>query len=163
MCGYDLTAKYAFPGLNGSSDPLTLSWQDGQARPECLKDLGLEQYNAGVLFFGADGILFSTYYEHVLLPKNKFEGFIPPAQTIPKSLGHHAEWIEAIKQGKGASEDSTTCRFEYSGKLAETVLLGCFAYRCRQRLDYDSENMAATNCPQASEYFKQYSRSGWEV
>lgn len=163
MCGYDLTAKYVFPGLNGSSDPLTLSWQDGQARPECLKDLGLEQYNAGVLFFGADGILFSTYYEHALLPKNKFECFIPPAQTIPKSLGHHAEWIEAIKQGKGASEDSTTCRFEYSGKLAETVLLGCFAYRCRQRLDYDSENMVATNCPQASEYFKQYSRSGWEV
>lgn len=163
MCGYDLTANYVFPAVGNSKEPLTLSWQDGQARPDCLKELGLDNFGAGVLFFGSDGILFSTYYEHALLPKEKFEGFTRPTAVIPKSLGHHAEWIEAIKQGKGASEDSTTCRFEYSGKLAETVLLGCFAYRCGQKLEYDSEKMLATNCSEASKYFKQFSRPGWEV
>ena len=163
MCGYDLTAKYVFPALPGSSDPLTLSWQDGQARPDCLKELGLEEIGAGVLFFGTDGILFSTYYEHALLPKEKFESFERPVQSIPKSLGHHAEWIDAIKKGKGAEEGSTTCRFEYSGKIAETVLLGCFAYRCGQKLEYDEKTATAVNCPKAGEYFKQYARPGWEV
>jgi predicted dehydrogenase len=163
MCGYDLTAKYVFPGLSGTASPLTLSWQDGNARPDCLEELGLEECGAGVLFFGSDGILFSTYYEHTLMPKEKFEGFEKPAHSIPKSLGHHAEWIDAIKRGKGAEKDSTTCRFEYSGKIAETVLLGCFAYRCGQKLEYDDANMIAVNCPKASKYFKQYSRPGWEV
>ena len=163
ICGYDLTARYVFPAINGSKNPLTLSWQDGEARPECLKELNLEKYGAGVLFFGSDGILFSTYYEHALLPEKKFEGFKRPEQSIPKSLGHHAEWIDAIKQGKGCEEGSTTCRFEYSGKIAETVLLGCFAFRCSQKLEYDAEKMVATNCPKASEYFKQYCRKGWEV
>lgn len=161
LCGYDLTANYVFPALDGGSEPLTLSWQDGKARPECLKELGLEKYGAGVLFFGTDGILFSTYQEHALLPKEKFEGFEAPPQTIPKSLGHHAEWIKAIQDGAGA--ESTTCHFEYSGKLAETVLLGCFSYRCGQKLIFDAENMKATNCPDADKYFKQYYRPGWEV
>ena len=162
-CGYDLTAKYVFAPLKSGDEPLTLSWQDGHARPECLKELELDKFGAGVLFFGTDGILFSTYHEHALLPKAKFEGFTPPEQTIPKSLGHHAEWIDAIKRGRGASENSTTCRFEYSGKIAETVLLGCFAYRCGQKLEYDAEQMKATNCPEAEKYFKQYCRPGWEV
>lgn len=163
MCGYDLTANYIFSGVNATTEKLTLSWQDGKARPECLKDLGLDKYDAGVLFFGTDGILFSNYYEHALLPKERFEGFEKPAQTIPNSIGHHAEWIQAIKQGKGSTEDSTTCRFEYSGKITETVLLGCFAYRCGQKLEYDAKHMLATNCPKASKYFKQYYRPGWEV
>jgi hypothetical protein len=114
-----------------------------------------------VLFFGTDGILFSTYYEHALLPKEKFEGFERPAQSIPKSLGHHAEWIKAIQDGAGAG--STTCDFGYSGRIAETVLLGCFSYRCGQKLIYDAENMKATNCPKADQYIKQYCRPGWEV
>ena len=162
ICGWDLTAKYLFAPQNGD-EPLTLVWQDGEARPDVLKDLGLEEYGAGVLFFGSDGILFSTYHEHALLPKEKFEGFERPEPTIPKSLGHHAEWIDAIKKGKGCEEGSTTCRFEYSGKIAETVLLGCFAYRCGQKLEYDVDKMKATNCPEADKYFRQYYRPGWEV
>ena len=162
ICGWDLTAKYEFKGSD-QDKPLTLIWQDGEARPDVLKDLGLEKFGAGVLFFGSDGILFSTYHEHALLPKEKFEGFARPEPTIPSSLGHHAEWIAAIKEGKGCEEGSTTCRFEYSGKIAESVLLGCFAYRCGQKLEYDVENMKATNCPEADRYFRQYCRPGWDV
>ena len=158
-CGYDLTAKYVYPSTTEPGAQLTLSWQDGKAVPECLKDLGLEKYGAGVLFFGSDGILFSTYYEHALLPKEQFEGFQPPAQSIPKSLGHHAEWIDAIKRGT----KTTTCHFDYSGKIAEAVLLGCFSYRCGQKLEYDAAQMKATNCPKADQYIKQYCRPGWEV
>lgn len=163
LCGWDLTANYVFKGIGDDPTPLTLSWQDGEARPECLKELGLEKYGAGVLFFGTDGTLFANYDVHALMPKDKFEGFEAPAPSIPKSLGHHAEWIDAIKKGKGCEEGSTTCRFEYSGKIAETVLLGCFAYRCGQKLEYDIENMKATNCPEADKYFRQYCRPGWDV
>ncbi|MDO5308091.1 MAG: Gfo/Idh/MocA family oxidoreductase [Planctomycetia bacterium] len=162
-CGWDLTAKYEFPALDGSSEPLTISWQDGQARPECLKEYGVDKYGAGVLFFGSDGVLFANYDVHELLPHDKFSDYKTPEQTIPASLGHHAEWIDAIKRGAGASVDSTTCRFEYSGKLAETVLLGCFAYRCGEKLQYDAENMTAKNCEKLNQFVRQYARPGWDV
>ncbi len=162
ICGYDLTSRYVFPSLDGGA-PLTLSWQDGHARPEELVKYGVQNFGAGVLFFGTEGVLFANYDVHKLFPEEKYADFKAPAQTIPASLGHHAEWIDAIKRGLGASENSTTCRFEYSGKIAETVLLGCFAYRCGKKLEYDAETMTATNCPEASQYFKQYSRPGWEV
>ncbi|MGI6401300.1 MAG: Gfo/Idh/MocA family oxidoreductase [Thermoguttaceae bacterium] len=162
ICGYDLTANFVFKRAE-DSEPITLSWQDGQARPECLKDYGVDEHGAGVLFFGSDGVLFSTYFEHALFPKEKFEGFTPPEKTIPSVPSHHLEWIQAIKDGKGCEEGSTSCRFEYSGKIAEAVLLGCFSYRCGQKLEYDADNMKATNCPDADQYFRQYCRPGWDV
>ena len=67
--------------------------------------------------------------------------------------------IQAIKTG--AAIDATTCNFEYSGRLAETVLLGPLSYRCGGRLEYDSEKMEATNCPKASQYLTAVYREGW--
>ena len=40
----------------------------------------------------------------------------PPKPSIPRSIGHHREWIEACKRG-----GPTTCNFDYSGTLAEAV------------------------------------------
>ena len=38
----------------------------------------------------------------MLLPESQFAGFTPPPKTIPDSIGHHKEWVEAIKGGMGA-------------------------------------------------------------
>ena len=38
----------------------------------------------------------------------------PPKPTIPDSIGHYKEWVEACKTG-----GPTTCNFDYSGALTE--------------------------------------------
>ena len=59
----------------------------------------------GVLFTGSKGQLVADYGRHKLLPEEQFKDFTAPKQTIAPSIGHHKEWIEAIK-GNGA----TLCR-----------------------------------------------------
>ena len=151
----DLSVRYTFEREDGY--PLTLTWYDGKRRPAILPALGLSDKNNGVLFVGTEGALWSNYSSHILLPTGKEP--VESVNAIPESIGHHAEWIEAIKTG--AATDATTCNFEYSGRLAETVLLGPLSYRCGGRLEYDSEKMEATNCPKASQYLTAAYREGW--
>ena len=151
----DLSVRYTFEQEDGY--PLTLTWYDGKRRPAILPALGLTDKTNGVLFIGTEGALWSSYGSNTLLPAGKEP--IETVDVIPESIGHHAEWIEAIKNG--AAPDATTCNFEYSGRLAETVLLGPLSYRCGERLDYDAEKMEAVNFPKASQYLNAVYREGW--
>ena len=65
-----------------------------------------------------------------------------PEPTIPRSIGHHAEWIKACKEGT-----PTTCNFDYSGALTEAVLLGNVAYRVGQPLEWDAKAAAGDKLP----------------
>jgi hypothetical protein len=103
-------------------------------------------------------MMYANYGQYRLFPTEKFAGFKPPEPTIPRSIGHHAEWIKACKEGT-----PTTCNFDYSGALTEAVLLGNVAYRTGETLDWDAESLTATNCPEASKYISKQYREGWEV
>ena len=150
----DLTVKYEFQ-RNGKTLPLY--WYDGGADSPIFAEKGAPSGSV-TLFIGTEGALWSTYGEHGLLPSERFAEYQPPAPTIAKSLGHHAEWIDAIKNDK-----ETTCNFGYSGRLAETVLLGPAAYRCGKKLEYDANAMKAVNCPEADAILKQPYRDGWTL
>ena len=102
--------------------------------------------------------MFADYGKYRLFPADKFKGFKPPKQTIPNSIGHHAEWIKACKDGS-----PTTCNFDYSGALTEAVLLGNVAYRTGKKLEWDAKNLKATNCPEADKYIRKKYTPGWEV
>jgi hypothetical protein len=91
-----------------------------------------------------------------LFPKEKFADFKPPEHTIPKSIGHHAEWIKACKDGS-----PTTCNFDYSGALTETVLLGNVAYRTGEAIDWDAKNLKVTNSAVAQQLIHKEYRNGW--
>ena len=110
------------------------------------------------MFIGTEGKMFADYGSYKLFPQEKFEGFTPPPQTIEKSIGHHAEWIRACKEGT-----PTTCNFDYSGALTETVLLGNVSYRVGKKLDWDANALVATNAPEANEFIRKDYREGWEV
>ena len=69
-------------------------------------------------------------------------------------MGHHQEWVEAIKTG-----GTTTCHFGYSGPLAETVLLGNVAYRCGKKLSWDGQTGTVTNAPEAAAYLRRQYRA----
>jgi hypothetical protein len=110
------------------------------------------------MFVGTEGAMFANYPSHKLFPASKFANFQPPPQTIPASIGHHREWVQACKEGT-----PTTCNFDYSGALTEAVLLGNVAYRTGKPLQWDAANLTATNCPEADALIRKNYRAGWEV
>jgi hypothetical protein len=47
--------------------------------------------------------------------------------------------------------------------LTEANHLGNVAYRVGRKLEWDAENMKATNAPEADQFIKRQYRKGWEL
>jgi predicted dehydrogenase len=126
----------------GKRPPVEVVWWHGIIGPrdEAGKPRELFGYHSGVLFHGEKGQLLADYSRHKLLPEDRFADFKAPSPTIPDSVGHHREWLNAIKDG-----GPTTCNFDYSGQLSETILLGNVAYRLGQEIEWDSERLRVKN------------------
>ena len=154
-CPLGLTVRYQFPAREGLV-PVKFTWYDGDHIPKEVA--GQRVPGSGVMFIGSEGMMFADYGSYRLFPAEKFAGFTPPPQSIPKSVGHHQEWIDACKTGS-----PTTCDFSYSGPLTEAVLLGNVAYRTGKPLEWNAESLEATNAPEAGQYVKKEYREGWEV
>jgi predicted dehydrogenase len=154
-CPLGLIVRYEFPA-RGDQPALKLTWYDGDKIPPSIH--GHATGGGGNLFVGAKGMLWADYDVYKLSPQSDFALFKPPAPSIPKSIGHHNEWIAACKTGS-----PTTCNFDYSGALAEAVLLGNVAYRTGKKLAWDPVSLAATNCPQAAQYLQREYRTGWTL
>ena len=128
-------AKYEY-GPRGDMPPVSLTWYQGAEKPQLLKDGKIPNWGNGVLFVGTEGMVLADYSKHLLLPEDKFANFTPPKQWIPKSLGHHAEWVHACKTG-----DPTTCHFGYSGPLTEANHLGNVAFRAGRKLEWNAKEI----------------------
>jgi len=153
-----LTVRYEFPA-RGDLPPVTMTWRNGpDNRPAIFKEKSLPDWRSAILFVGEKGMIQADYSRHVLLPESQFADFQRPEPTISKSIGHHQEWIRACKTG-----EPTTCRFDYSGPLTETVLLGNVSYRVGSKLEWDAENLKATNCPEADKLLRRVYREGWTL
>jgi predicted dehydrogenase len=153
-----LISRWTFPA-RGQLPPVKLTWYHGDKGPSQLAEGKLGDWKgAGVLFLGEKGMLVSNYSLHKLLPEAEFRDFVRPEPTLPKSPGHHQEWIEAIRGGK-----PSLCNFDYAGPLAETVLLGNVAYRAGKRLEWDPKALKATNCPEADRFIRKEYRKGWAL
>ncbi len=149
------TIAYEFPA-RGELPPVVMTWHQGSKPPAREKYPDMPKLGAGVLFVGSKGMLLANYSRRMLLPEKKFADFKPPEPTIPDSIGHHKEWIQACKTGS-----PTTCNFDYSGALTEAVLLGNVAYRLRKKIQWDPVNLKVTNDPEAGQYIRREYREGW--
>ena len=154
-CPLGLVVYYEFPA-RGDLPPVKLTWYDGNKIPKQIQ--GDRVPNSGVMFVGSQGRMLASYTNYRLYPKDKFADFTPPAESIPASIGHHAEWIKACKEGT-----PTLCNFDYSGALSEAVLLGNVAYRTGKTLQWDAKSLKADNVPEADQYISKEYREGWEV
>lgn len=155
-------AAYEYPA-RGEQPPVSLTWYDGGKRPDILAELKDAEgkpldWQSGQLFIGDHGMLISDYGRHMLLPADKFADYKRPEPTIPRSIGHHAEWIQAIK-----TSGPTTCNFDYSGALTEAVLLGVASYRSGRRIEWDAANLKVVNAPEAQAYIHTEYRQGWTL
>ena len=120
-------------------------------------DTDLSAWHIGVAFVGEKGILASDHGKHLLSPSASFADYQPPEPSIPRSLGHHAEWLHACKTG-----EPTTCNFDYSGALIEHNLLGNVAHRAGKKLEWDAAEMKAKGTPEASRFLTKTYRKGWD-
>lgn len=155
VCPLGLKVTYTFD-QSDSDQGLTLTWYDGEQTPTQLD--GIDLPGSGVLFVGDEGKLLSTYTRHTLFPEEKFANYEPPAQSIPPSIGHHAEWIRACKTG-----EPSLCHFGYSGPLTQCVLLGTVAHRAEAEIEWDATQGLVKNNDRANELLTKPYRKGWSL
>jgi predicted dehydrogenase len=151
-----LRVDYRYPA-RGDHPAVHLTWYNGVPGPDLGTKEPFEGFRDGVLFEGPKGKLVADYGRYKLLPEADFKGFVPPRPTIAPSIGHHREWLAAIRTG-----GPTTCNFDYSGSLAETVLLGNVAYRSGKAFNWD-EHAGRTDVPEAMAFLQREYRKGWSL
>ena len=115
----------------------------------------------GAFVYGDKGVI--SYGSHGagevrIIPEAKMKEYKRPAKTLPRSPGHHRDWLNACKGGPKACSD-----FSYSARLAEMMLLGDAAIRTQKKIFWDGPNMKPTNAPEAEPFIREPYRDGWSL
>jgi predicted dehydrogenase len=153
-----MTAKYEYAARGAGMPACTLTWYQGEHKPERWKAKEIPQWSDGVLFVGEKGMLLADYGKYRLLPEKDFADYKPPEPTLPRVKGHQKEWVDACKGGP-----PTLANFEYAGWLTEANHLGNVAFRVGRKLQWDAEHMRATNAPDADQFLRRPYRQGWAL
>ena len=153
---------FDFPA-RGPMPAVRVTWYDGGLKPPQPEELQDRRKlpNEGLLFVGDRGKILCGFTgdNPVLIPESKMKAFQPPPKTLPRSIGHDREWIEACKGG----QDVPGANFEFSGPVTETILLGNVALRTGQQLAWDSANLKAANSAAAEKIIRPEYRQGWTL
>jgi predicted dehydrogenase len=152
-----MEVMYQFPARE-KKPAVKLYWTHGHTGPtiDGLK-VSIPGFNSGVLFGGKEFSLVADYSKFKILPEARAKEIAIPEVSIPKSLGHHREWLEAIR-GNGKA----LCNFDYSGNLAEAVLLGNVSYRVGKAIEWDSTTLKVTEDTKAQALIDPAPRKGWD-
>ena len=158
---------WQFPA-RGDMPAVTVNWYDGKLGPERPPELEESRRMGGggngILIVGDKGTIMGGGWSKSprIIPETKMQslaGKLPP-KIIPRSKGHHRDWLDACKGGPPASSN-----FSYAARLAEFILLGDVAIRAQKKILWDGPNMKAKNAPEADEYISHEShyRPGWTL
>jgi predicted dehydrogenase len=155
--------KYEFPA-RGDRPAVKMIWYDGAKLPPRPPELeeGRNPGDNGILFVGDKGKLLGPSHAGTprLIPESRQKEFGRPPRTLPRSPGHHREWIEACKAGKPQDARSG---FWYAGPFVEALLVGNLAVRLQKRVEWDAEKMRSPNCPEADNYVTKFYRAGFDL
>ena len=103
-----MRVEYTYPA-RGKQPPVKLVWYQGNERPMVLIEAQRKQWKSGVLFVGEKGKLFSNYGSYRLMPEDQFK--VPAAaQDHSRTIGHHAEWVKACREGGRMRQRFQLCR-----------------------------------------------------
>lgn len=155
---------FYFPA-RGEMPPVKITWYDGglrPPRPEGLPD-GVQMGEGGRLIIGDEGFILGT----TIYPEKRRKEFENVPKSIPRSPGHHQEWILACK---GLYKQPGSNFGQWAGKLTEAVLLGNIALRLqlremltRLRLKWDPVQFRFTNLEEANQFLHRTYREGWSL
>ena len=150
-----MKTRLEFPAEAGHA-ALTLHWWHDSLDEVRKKHNAVK--NGNTIFIGEKGTISAGFdgYEARLN-----DGSTPeqPPETIADSPGFHNEWINACKGGPRSSCDFV----DYSGPLAESVLLANTAFRAGGGFDWDAKELKATGNPNADQFIFPEFRKGWKV
>ena len=156
---------YEFPARD-KMPPVTLHWYDGgliPARPKGLEDNRELDREDGLIFVGDRGTILVEGWggeKPMLIPESKMKSFRQPQKTLPRSIGHHKEWLEACR-GNGTPRSNFP---EFAGPLTEAVLLGTVSVRLGgKKLLWDPVNLRVTNSDEATKLLHYQYRDGWSL
>jgi predicted dehydrogenase len=152
-----MSARYEY-AARGEMPPVSVTWHQGDHKPEIWREGKIPKWDSGVLFIGSRGMLLADYSKYKLLPEEDFKDFPLPPPTIPRVKGHHEEWIECCKTGAQPSAN-----FEYSGWLTEANHLGNVAFRIGKKISWDPKKLRATNAREADHFIHRVYRKGWKL
>jgi predicted dehydrogenase len=155
---------YEFPA-RGDRPPVKLHWYDGgmmPPRPEELEDDRELNREDGIIFVGDKGKMLVDGWggEHPkLIPEARDKEYRRPPQTLPRSIGHYKEWLNACRTGS-----PTRSNFDFAGPLTEAVLLGMVSVRLEgAKLIWDSANLKVMNDADANPFLHYDYRPGWTL
>ena len=157
---------YQFP-KRGQHAPVKLVWYDGkkdgnQHYPPAEVIQGEDISKYGAVLVGSKGTLFFNRGNTNWLIKAN--GVMASTTDIPKHIprvkNEDKEWLDAILAGK---PDQPLSNFARSGPFTEVVLLGNLAIRLGKKIQWDSQNLRATNAPEADALIQRTYRKGWEL
>ncbi len=151
----------------GSRPAVRIHWYSGglkPAEPAALNE-GLSQPthrlpSRGVLFVGEKGVMVcgGAGGPADIYPLSLRKSLQAPDRSIPRSKGHHREWIDAIKGGSPPGSE-----FQYGAKLTEITLLGVLSLQTGRIIDWDAQALKARGLPAADSVIQGQYRDGWKV
>jgi predicted dehydrogenase len=159
----ELEAHFDIPS-NDWRPSIRLAWYQGGAMPRTPKNcIDLNKIGHGAMFKGDKGFIVADFDSRIVMPWGNdadmsYYNRRDKDEMIP-DMGHfQKEWSNAAK-----GDLKTSCDFDYSGRLMETMLLGLVAYRAGGKIEYDSAAGRVTNNAKANEYLSREYREGWTL
>ncbi len=147
--------RLEFPAEDGHG-PLTLHWWHGSMK-EVFRQHQTEPFG-NTLFIGEKGTI-AAGFDGYRATLNSGDRPTPPEPTLAKSPGFYREWINACKGGQRSSCDFV----DYTGPLAEAVLLANAAFRSGGGFDWSADALQASGNGAVEQYLFPVFRPGWEV
>ncbi len=113
---------------------------------------------AGVAFYGTRGTLHGHYNDYKIIPAHG-ETIDEPEPTLSRSVGHHREWLDAIKTRARCS-----CDFTYGHQLSAVGHLGNIALHTGSQLLWDPQSERFSNSDAANNrLFRETYRAPWTL
>jgi len=158
-----LTAVFEFPA-RGKLPPVRMTWYErGYPSRDLFQGLpaNTRLSGSGCLLIGSMCSMYSPddYGEQQRrLPEGNFND-VRVTEALPQSIGHHAEWLRAIRGGPAPLSNFA----DYAAQLTETALLGNVAVRAGTRIVWDGERGRVTNSEAANRFVRREYRQGWTL
>jgi predicted dehydrogenase len=118
---------------------------------------GLDGKKMGIMFQGTEATLVADYSTYQIIAE-KGRNIEEPPRSLPRSVGHHREWLDAIK-----SRSVCSCNFAYGHRLASVGNLGNISLWTGEKLAWDKDAERITNHTAANQFLTKEYRAPWSL